>query len=248
MKAGYDHARVSRKDGLVEIRFHSDGGPLMWSGDAGAELAQLFGELARDPDVRLVIMIGTGDVFCGQGMVFDPFPVHVPRDWESVRWHGEQLVMNLLNIQAPVIACLNGPVISHPEIPLLSDVVLAYDDSSIQDGGHFLVNVTPGDGLHIFMPLLMGLTRARYFLMTGQTLTAREARDIGLVNELMPRDRLLPRARELASAFMQKNPLVLRYTRLALTQQLKKLCHDMLGYGGALEGLAVIDQGMTPSG
>ena len=108
-----------------------------------------------------------------------------PEQWEGIRWHGEQLVMNLLNIQAPVIACINGPALRHPEIPLFADIVLAVEDSSVQDAGHFLVNAVPGDGMHIVFPALLGINRARYFLMTGQTLNARECKDLGLVSEIL---------------------------------------------------------------
>lgn len=246
MASARKHVEITRSDRLVELRLKSpDDGPFLWNGESAADLADALGEIARDSSVGCVIMTGTGDVFCGHGMTFDPFPVLNTRDWEAIRWHGEQLLVNLLGIQAPVIACVNGPILLHPEIPLLSDIVLAAGDSSVQDGSHFLVNAVPGDGLHIFMPLLMGLTRARYFLFTGETLSARQAKDIGLVNELHPRNALLPRARELAAEILKRNPLVVRYTRLLLVQHVRKLLHEMLGYGGALEGLAVIDQGQN---
>jgi enoyl-CoA hydratase/carnithine racemase len=239
------YVEVTRRDRLVELRLHDgNDGPFLWGGESAGELGEVLGEIARDPTVGCVILTGSGDIFCGQGMVLDPLPKLDARDWEAIRWHGEHLLMNLLGIQAPIIACVNGPIIMHPEIPLLSDIVLAAEDSSFHDGGHFTVNAVPGDGLHIFMPLLMGLTRARYFLFTGQTLNAKEAKEIGLVNELHPRENLLPRARELAAEILKRNPLVVRYTRLLLVQHVRKLMHDMLGYGGALEGLAIIDEGL----
>jgi enoyl-CoA hydratase/carnithine racemase len=247
MPGSYRHAIVSQRSGLVEVRLHTNEGPFMWDGDAADDLCKLFGALARDPEVRVVILTGTGDVFCGQGMKLDPLPVLTPRDWERIRWHGEQLMNNLLGIQAPIIACINGPAVAHPEIPLLSDIVLAADDASLQDSGHFLFGVAPGDGLHIAMPHLMGLTRARYFLLTAQTLSPGEAMGMGLVNELHPRERLLPRARELAESMLQRNPLALRYTRLMMTHHLKGLFHDSLGLGGALEGLGLIDHGYQQS-
>ncbi|MCY3752296.1 MAG: enoyl-CoA hydratase-related protein, partial [Gammaproteobacteria bacterium] len=89
----------------------------------------------------------------------------------------------------------------------------------------------------------LGMNRARYFLMTGQTLNAQECKDLGLVSEILPRAELLPRARALASGLLKKNPLMLRYTRNLLVHPIKTAVHELLGYGLALEGLAVVDQG-----
>jgi enoyl-CoA hydratase/carnithine racemase len=95
----------------------------------------------------------------------------------------------------------------------------------------------PGDGMHVVYPMLLGMNRGRYFLLTGQKLSAHEAKDLGLVNEVLARDRLLPRAWELAKLLTQQHPLVLRYSRVLLTQYIKRQMHDLLGYGLALEGL-----------
>ena len=244
MKSDFEYAKTEFENGLLEITFHTEGGPLLWSGAVHDELAELFGEISRDPEVRVVIMTGTGDTFSGPPADDFKFPVLNPEQWEGIRWHGEQLVMNLLNIQAPVITCINGPALRHPEIPLFADIVLAAEDTGIQDAGHFLVNAVPGDGMHIVFPALLGMNRARYFLMTGQTLNAEECKALGLVNEILPRDELLPRARELAAGLLTKNPLMLRYTRNLLVHQIKSTVHELLGYGLALEGLAVVDQGL----
>lgn len=65
----------------------------------------------------------------------------------------------------------------------------------------------PGDGVHIVFPLLMGMNRGRYFLLTGQTLSAMEAKQIGLVSEVLPRKELLPRAWTLARQLLQRPAL-----------------------------------------
>ena len=244
MNRAYKHANLTFEEGLLEITFHSAGQPLLWNGAVHDELATLFGDISRNPDVRAVIMTGTGDTFSGPPAEDFKFPVLDPEQWEGIRWHGEQLVMNLLNIQAPVIACINGPALRHPEIPLLADIVLAVDDSSVQDAGHFIVNAVPGDGMHIIFPALLGMNRARYFLMTGQTLDAQECKTLGLVNEILPRDELLPGARALAADLLTRNHLMLRYTRNLLVHQIKATVHELLGYGLALQGLAVVDQGL----
>jgi enoyl-CoA hydratase/carnithine racemase len=84
----------------------------------------------------------------------------------------------------------------------------------------------------------MGANRGRYFLLTGQTLNAKEAKDIGLISEILPADKLLERAYEHADYLMQRSPLLRRYARTLLTQELKQKMHNLLGYGLALEGLA----------
>ena len=92
--------------------------------------------------------------------------------------------------------------------------------------------------MHIVMPLLMGFNRGRYFLFTGQKVDAEEAKAMGLVNEVLPRDKLLDRARELARQILQQPKLVRRYTRIALTEELRGRMHGLLAYGLALEGMA----------
>jgi enoyl-CoA hydratase/carnithine racemase len=150
--------------------------------------------------------------------------------------------MNLLSIEVPVIAAVNGPAWRHSEIPLLSDIVLAADTAAFQDSAHFVSGLVPGDGMHIVYPLLMGFNRGRYFLWTGQTLSAQEAQQLGLVAEVLPRDKLLARAWEHAENIARMPTLQTRYTRLILTEYLKKRLQDLLGYGLAMESLALMEK------
>jgi enoyl-CoA hydratase/carnithine racemase len=123
--------------------------------------------------------------------------------------------------------------------------VLAAETAQFQDSAHFASDVVPGDGMHIVYPLLLGMNRGRYFLLTGQTLDARKALELGLVAEVLPPDRLLARAWELAEDLARRPTLLLRYTRLLLTEALRRQMHDLLGYGLGMELLAL---GEKPEG
>jgi len=241
-KDAYRTMKMMRRDGILQLTFHTEGGPLRWGhlGGAHEELSNAFGDIARDHENKIVIMTGTGDMFSGPPADQTGFPRGGAEVWEAIRFNAMQLTTNLLDISAPVISCINGPAYRHAEVPLLADIVLAADDALVQDSGHFGNRITPGDGVNLFFPLLMGWNRGRYFLLTGQKLNARELKELGLVAEVMPREKLLPRAWELAEQLIKQNPLVLRYTRLVLTQPLKAMVQQYLGYGLALEGLATV--------
>lgn len=239
----YANIRMARENGILEVVFHTDGGPLQWThiGGAHSECAEAFADIARDPENTVVIMTGTGDVFSETAAAEAPFAAD-PATWDIIFRNGVQLTNSLLSIDALVISCINGPAHRHPEIALLADIVLAAEGATIQDEAHFINRVSPGDGMNVVMPLLMGYNRGRYFLLTGQTLSAREALDLGLVNEVMPREALPGRARELALQLNAQNPLVIRSTRRLFTHPLKRAMHDVLGYGLAMEGLGYIDE------
>jgi enoyl-CoA hydratase/carnithine racemase len=246
--AKYQSARMERRDGVLEVTLHTEGQSLRWGFLPHAELPELFHDIGADRENRVVILTGTGPEFSGPRATpgTSSFPTRPSIDRiDRIHWEGRHLLMNLLNIEVPVISAINGPAWRHSEIPLLCDIVLAADTAQFQDSAHFASEVVPGDGMHIVYPLLLGMNRGRYFLLTGQTLDAVKALDLGLVAEVHPPDRLMARARELAADLARKPTLALRYTRLLLTEALRRQMHDLLGYGLGMELLAL---GEKPEG
>jgi 6-oxocamphor hydrolase len=235
----YSHVRMERQDGILQITFHTEGGVLKWSGPSHEQLGYAFADIARDHENKVVIMTGTGDAFCAE-IDMQGFGRFTPEIWDHVYKDGKHLLMNLLDIEVPVIAAVNGPALIHAEIAVLSDIVIASDNAEFQDAPHFPNGLVPGDGVHIVWPLVLGVNRGRYFLLTGQKLSAREAQTLGVVSEVVPRERLLNRAREIAEEIVKRPTLATRYARVAMTQQLKRAMLDNLGYGLALEGLGAL--------
>jgi len=246
----YSCIHMRRERGILEMRFHSDNGSLRWGLGPHGELPDAFADVARDRDNRVVILTGTGAEFSGPratpGTSSFPSRPSIERI-DRIHWEGRHLLMNLLNIEVPVISAINGPAWRHSEIPLLCDIVLAADTAQFQDSAHFMSDVVPGDGMHIVYPLLLGMNRGRYFLMTGQTLDAAEAQRLGIVAEVLPTDKLMARAWELAEDLTRKPTLLLRYTRLLFTEYLRRQMHDLLGYGLAMESLALFEKPEAPA-
>jgi enoyl-CoA hydratase/carnithine racemase len=241
----YTNIQMRREDGILEMRFHTNGGPLRWNLQAHGELERAFLDVGRDKENQVVIMTGAGDEFSGPAVTPGGHRMSGTMDsagWDTLYWEGKHLLMNLLNIEVPVISAINGPAARHAEIPVLADIVLASERATIQDSAHFNGGLVPGDGVHVVFPLLMGTNRGRYFLLTSQVLSAREALEAGLVNEVLEPEALLPRAWEHARALLRQSQLVRRYSRVLLTQDIKRRMHDLLGYGLALEGLAATER------
>ena len=245
----YQTIRFERRGGILQMTLHTDGGPLRWGFLPHGELPEAFYDVGADRENKVVILTGTGDEFSGPRATpgTSSFPSRPPAERiDRIHWEGRHLLMRLLEIEVPVISAINGPAWRHSEIPLLCDIVLAADTAQFQDSAHFPSDVVPGDGMHIVMPLLLGLNRGRYYLLTGQTLDAKKALEFGLVAEVLRPDKLLARAWELAEGLTKKPTLVLRYTRLLLTEYLRRQMHDLLGYGLGMEMLALIEKPEGP--
>jgi enoyl-CoA hydratase/carnithine racemase len=239
----YACARVDRLDnGVLEVALHTEGDSLVWGAEPHAQLPELFAEIARDAAVRAVVLTGSGDAFCDR-VDFRSFAhLNDAAGWNTIYREGKQLLGNLLRIEVPVIAAVNGPARVHAELALLSDIVVATDDTVFQDKAHYPQQIVPGDGVAVIWPLLLGPNRGRAFLLTGEELSAADAKAAGVIAEIHARDAVLGRAHEIAARVVQAPELVSRYTRVLFTRQFTQLLERDLGYGLALEGLAVLSQ------
>jgi enoyl-CoA hydratase/carnithine racemase len=236
----YENVRLDRDDGILIVTVHTNGKSLVWSALAHEELGYCFTDIGADRENKAVILTGAGENFCAD-IDAGSFKLSTAGDWDLTFFDGRRLLTNLMDIEVPVISAVNGPARIHPEIPVLSDIVIASENALFQDAPHFMSGIVPGDGAHVVWPHLIGANRGRYFLLSGQELSAQQALEYGAVSEVVPRDRLLPRALELARIIAAKAPLTRRYTRVALTQRIKRLLQEGLSLGLAVEALAAID-------
>ena len=237
----FPNAHLTRSEsGVLEVALHTDGGVLVFNGHTHEQFVDLFHSIGSDRDNRVVILTGSGDAFM-ETIAPDGFDFSSPRGYDKIYREGKKVLMNILDIEVPMIAAVNGPVRLHSEYILLCDVVLATPSVVFQDKPHFELGIAPGDGVHLMWQEAIGTIRGRYFILTRQELDAETAREWGAVNEIVPAARLLPRAREIAEALASLPPLTTSYTRIALTQRLRRIIDDGVAYGLALEGISAAE-------
>ena len=244
----FDHVAFQRsEDGILEMRLHSEGKDLRWGLDAHEDIADAWDAVARDAGNRVVILTGTGDTFIHEGGVYSEDPHWAtPAVWKHVHNVGRRLVMSHLDVEVPVIAAVNGHATKHSEQVLLCDIVVASEDALFADHAHFDHGVVPGDGIQVIWPHVIGLNRGRYFLLTGQELTARQAQEYGAVNEVVSAEQVMPRAREIAQRLAAMPDVALRSTRMLLVSELRKVMSDGVNMGLMTEGLAAADYWPRP--
>ncbi|NPU11357.1 enoyl-CoA hydratase/isomerase family protein [Bradyrhizobium sp. 83002] len=240
-KDSFANARLTRSEsGVLEVALHTDGGKLIFNGHTHEQFVELFHQIGSDPDNRVVILTGSGDAFM-DAIRPEGFDFFSPRGYDKIYREGKKVLMNILDIEVPLIAALNGPVLLHSEYVLLADIVLATPETVFQDKPHFDFGIVPGDGVNLLWPEVIGSVRGRYFILTRQILDAQTAKEWGAVNEVVPADRLLARAHEIAESLAALPPLTSRYTRIALTQKLRRIIDEGAGYGLALEGISAAE-------
>ncbi|MEU2090188.1 enoyl-CoA hydratase/isomerase family protein [Nocardia beijingensis] len=237
-----DYFVMTRRDGILQLRMHTGGGPARFDFATHNAWAQAWQEIGNDPENEVLILTGTGE----EWLAPDPDPAAGATTliqqtrladfrYEHTYYDAIKLLENFVfGIDIPTIAALNGPSTSHTEFALLCDITLAAPTATIVDP-HLLAGVAPGDGQQLTLQHLVGTKRAAYHLYTGAPITAPEALELGLVNEVVPADELLSRAWEIAESIMARPRAARRLTH-AITQRPWKraLVHD-LGFGVAHE-------------
>lgn len=240
-----DYFAFKRENGVLEVRMHSEGGSARWDLELHKAFIPVFADIHHDPENECVILTGTGDSFLD---TFDE-DSWTRNDFrtEFEHRHGYDVFyldqtkepFALLNLEIPVIAAVNGPLFIHAELALLNDIVLASENTTMKDSHFSGVGIVPGDGVQTLFRELLGHNRAKYFLYTGQTLDAQECLDLGLVNEVLPQDKLLDRAWELATdLFMTRDRIQRRVTRTLFIQPWRELFTKELAMGQGFESWA----------
>ena len=209
-----------RDDGVLLVEAHTRGGPIQLSVQNHRSLGQMLKMVGADPQNEVLILAGSGDEFMmgsdPEGFALEE--VDMPYwAYEYAYKDGRINVSSLVNdLEIPTIGLLNGPGF-HSEIVLMCDITIAADGATIFDL-HYDIGSVPADGIHNAFQELLGVKRAAYALLTGEAITAAQALDWGMVNEVVPRDQLVKRAHAIADHIMSQP----RTTRRLTTQIVRR--------------------------
>jgi len=241
--------RIERADhGVLHLILDAPGlnsvGPQMHR-----DLADIWPTIDRDPAVKVVLVRGEGKAFSSGGS-FDLIDETI-NDYEGrirILREARDLVGNLVNFDKPLVSAIRGPAVGAGlVVALLADISVAGRTAKIIDG-HTKLGVAAGDHAAICWPLLVGMAKAKYYLLTCEALSGEEAERIGLVSACVDDDEVLPTATRLAENLAQGAQNAIRWTKRSLNHWYRmfgptfetSLGLEFIGFGGpdVREGLA----------
>ncbi|MDB5970138.1 MAG: hypothetical protein JWQ90_2588 [Hydrocarboniphaga sp.] len=198
------------------------------------ELAMLPGLLDRDELARVGVITGAGKAFSAGGdydsivSEADDYARKLAMTRETL-----QIVTGMIDCRKPIVSAINGPAAGAGlAVALLADISIINEDTVLCDG-HTRIGLAAGDHAALIWPLLCGMAKAKYYLLTCKKIKGREAERIGLVSESVPAVEVLPRALEIAEGLSSQSELALEFTKRSLNHWLRQampIFESSLGY------------------
>lgn len=240
--ADYSHYRCLRievADKLATVSFNREAERNSMNREFIHELKTIWVDLSEDDEVNAVLLTGSGKYFSvggdvkamgdrPGGDVLKEGEMHDPAK-------GRRLIHNLLSIDKPIVCAINGDAIGlAATIALFCDITIAVDSARIGDP-HVRIGLVAGDGGAVIWPLLVGISRAKEYLLRGTLIKAPEAERIGLINHCLPADQVMPKALEIARELAQGATWAIRGTKASVNLALKQQVGLILDTSEALE-------------
>ncbi|WP_372500858.1 enoyl-CoA hydratase-related protein (plasmid) [Tistrella mobilis] len=200
------------------------------------ELGEAIAYAATAPGIRVIVLTGAGRAFSAGGDMSQPPPdiAAFAEEAEDAR----RIVSGMLDCGRPIVCRMNGDAIGlGATVALLSDVVIAADTARLADP-HVRAGLVAGDGGALIWPLICGIMKAKYYLLTGDMVAAPEAERLGLVTRAVPPDDLDRETSRIVSMLLANAPLALKWTKRAINAH-------MDGYGRLLFEASLACEGLT---
>ncbi|OGO52076.1 MAG: enoyl-CoA hydratase [Chloroflexi bacterium RBG_16_68_14] len=225
-----------RDDGVAVLTMNRPEKRNAVNNEMHSELERVFREIGDDEEIRALVLTGAGKAFCAGGdaksMEDGSFrPTGPATPFRAVR----TLIHNLLEVEQPIVAAVNGDAAGlGATLALYCDVIIASETARLADT-HVRMGLVAGDGGIIIWPLLIGWARAKEYLFTGDWITGKEGAEIGLVTRAVPPDQVLPTAMDWARRFAAGAPMALRWTKYSMNKILRDQLNVALDVSTFLE-------------
>lgn len=222
------------------------------------ELSRVWFDVAEDPDIRVTVITGAGQAFSAGGDL--DMLERMTADYERVAAQVKEvsdLVYGMINCDKPIISAINGVAVGAGlTVALMADISIIAAEARLSDG-HLRLGVGAGDHAAIIWPLLCGMAKAKYYLLTAEFIDGPEAERIGLVSRCVPQEQLMETALDIARRLSAGPQFALRWTKRSLNNWLRSagptfdasLALEMLAFLGkdAKEGVKALQEKREPS-
>ena len=184
------------------------------------ELGQIWLDFDSDPEARVALITGAGRGFCAGGDMREKITDDQANAKVVMRDAGN-LVYNMINIRKPVVSAINGVAVGAGlAVALLADISIASENARLIDG-HTKLGVVAGDHAALIWPLLCGMARSKYVLLLCESVSGKEAAEIGLVSRCVPHDELMKTAMGVAERLASGSQWAIQGTKQALNSWFK---------------------------
>jgi enoyl-CoA hydratase len=222
------------------------------------ELTKIWGVVNDDPKTKVAVITGAGDkaFSAGGDLNWITGMVGNAKTINSVMTEASDIVYNVMACEKPVISAINGVAVGAGlAVAMMADISIMAEEAKITDG-HVKLGVAAGDHAAILWPLLCGMAKAKYYLMTAEFVSGKEAERIGLVSLCVPRAQLMDKAMEVADKLAAGSQQAIRFTKRSLNGWMhmarptfeSSLAMEMLCFLGedAAEGVAAVREKRAP--
>jgi enoyl-CoA hydratase len=202
------------------------------------ELLQIMEEIKGDKNIRVAILTGAGDKAFISGSDITELKKLTPLEmYNFTTTLAQKLYTDFGNLDIPVIAMINGLCIGGGcELAIACDIRIAADTAKFGQP-EVLIGIIPGSGATQRLPRLIGMGKAKELIYTGNLIGAKEAERIGLVNKVVPQDRLKDEVMSLARNIAEKSPVILRMAKKAINRSNESTLDMGLAYEAMVECL-----------
>jgi enoyl-CoA hydratase len=257
--AAFSRLRLDRPEpGILRVVLDTPGRLNAVDRAMHAELCDIWPVIDRDPDTRAVVVHGAGGAFSAGGDLEMVKAMTDDFDYRNAVFReARQLVHHMIDCSTPVVSAIEGPAVGAGlAVALLADISVVGRTARLIDG-HTKLGVAAGDHAAVIWPLLCGMAKAKYHLLTCEPLDGEEAERIGLVSRCVDDDEVLDTAMAIAGRLAGGSTTALRWTKYTLNNWLRSagpafdasVAMEMLGFTGpdVAEGIAAIEQKRRPA-